>query len=75
MFGLGVFFILFLAAFLLKLWKFAGGGSAASPAARADAAVAAARSDFDADLAFERYMARRNAPPPDRPLTFGRKSG
>ena len=75
MFGLGAFFVLFLLLFLVKLWRTAGGApGASSPGARADAAVDAARSDFDADAAFERYMARRDAAPPgDRPLTFGRK--
>jgi hypothetical protein len=75
MFGLGAFFVLFLLLFLVKLWRTAGGGpGASSPGARADAAVDAARSDFDADAAFNRYMARRDtAPPAERPLTFGRK--
>ena len=75
MFGLGAFFVLFLVLFLVKLWRTAGGPPGAStPAARADAAVDAARSDFDADAAFNRYMARRDAAPPgERPLTFGRK--
>ena len=75
MIGLGAFFVLFLVLFLVKLWKLAGGPpGASSPGARADAAVDAARSDFDADAAFERYMARRAAAPPgERPLTFGRK--
>lgn len=77
MFGLGVFFVLFLVVFLLKLWKLAGGASRAStPAARAAAAVDAARSDFDADAAFERYMARRGDLPPvvrPPPGSFGRK--
>jgi len=74
MFGLGAFFVLFLVLFLVKLWRTAGGPPASTPSARADAAVDAARSDFDADAAFERYMARRAAAPPgERPLTFGRK--
>ena len=74
MFGIGAFGLLFLALFLVKLWKVAGAPPAAGPGARADAAVDAARSDFDADAAFKRYMARRDAAPPgDRPLTFGRK--
>ena len=68
--GLGIFFILFLVLFLVKLWRTAGGPPGAStPAARADAAVDAARSDFDADAAFDRYMARRRPPPG----SFGRK--
>ena len=74
MVGLGAFFILFLVLFLVKLWRMAGGPPASSPGARADAAVDAARSEFDADAAFNRYMARRDAAPPaERPLTFGRK--
>ena len=77
MVGLGAFGLLFLVLFLLKLWKVVGGASpAATPGARADAAVDAARSDFDADAAFERYMARRSdSPLLDRPPpgSFGRK--
>jgi hypothetical protein len=76
MFGIGAFGLLFLVLFLLKLRKLAGGASASSPAARAAAAVDAARSDFDADAAFERYMSRRGDTPPlvrPPPGSFGRK--
>lgn len=75
MFGLGAFGLLFLVLFLVKLWRLAG-PPAAGPAARAEAALQAEQSDFDADAALARYLARRDAAPPgDRPLTFGRKSG
>ena len=75
MIGLGAFFVLFLVLFLVKLWRTAG-GPPASPAARAEAVIEAEQSDFDADAALARYLARRDAAPPgDRPLTFGRKSG
>ena len=76
MVGLGAFFVLFLLLFLVKLWRLAGGPPASTPAARADAAVDAARSEFDADAAFNRYMARRgDSPIVDRPPpgSFGRK--
>ena len=73
MFGLGAFFVLFLLVFLFRLWTFAN-PPAAGPAARAEAALQAERSDFDADAALARYLARRDAAPPgERPLTFGRK--
>jgi hypothetical protein len=73
MLGLGAFFILFLVLFLMKLWRFAS-PHAAGPGARAAAALEAKRSDFDADAALARYLARRDAAPPgDRPLSFGRK--
>lgn len=74
MFGVGAFGLLFLVLFLVKLWRIAG-GAPASPAARAEAAVEAERSDFDADAAFARYIARRgDTPPATRPPgSFGRK--
>lgn len=79
MFGIAAFGLLFLALFLVKLWKVAGGGPAGTPAARADAALQAEQSDFDADAAFARYMARRGGDEPhaDRPPpgSFGRKRG
>ena len=75
MFGLGVFFMLFLVVFLLKLWKLAGGAPASSPGARADAALQAEQSDFDADAALARYLSRRDGPTATRPPpgSFGRK--
>ena len=75
MFGIGAFGILFLVIFLVKLWRIAGGASA-PPGARAEAALKAEQSDFDADAAFARYMARRgDSPVVDRPPpgSFGRK--
>ena len=75
MFGIGAFFILFLVLFLVKLWRFAS-PPAAGPGARAAAALEAEQSDFDADAALARYLARRDGiPPADRPLSFGRKRG
>jgi len=77
MFGLGVFFLLALLAFLMRLWKFAGGAPASSPGARAEAAAAAESSDFDADAALARYLARRGDGPPavrPPPGSFGRKN-
>jgi hypothetical protein len=76
MFGIGVFFILFLVLFLVKLWKRAG-TPPASPIARAEAALETERNDFDADAAFARYMSRRGDTPPlvrPPPGSFGRKS-
>ena len=76
MFGIGVFFLLFLGIFLWRLWRLVGGPPSSGAGARADAAVDAARSDFDADAAFERYMARRGDTPPavrPPPGSFGRK--
>jgi hypothetical protein len=74
MLGIAAFGLLFLVLFLVKLRKVAGGPPGARPGARIEAALEAEKSDFDADAAFERYMARRDAAPPgQRPLTFGRK--
>src|SRR5689334_549367 len=68
MFGIAAFGILFLVIFLVKLWRVAGSPPGAGPAARAEEALQAERSDFDADAAFQRYMARRGASPlVDRP--------
>ena len=78
MFGIGVFFVLFLGLFLYRLWKVAGGPAKASPSARADAAFESEQSDFDADAAFARYLARRGDTPPlhrPPPGSFGRKPG
>ena len=68
-FGIGAFFILFLVLFLLKLWKLLG-PPPARPAALAAAALEAEKSDFDADAALARYLARHAE---DRPASFGRK--
>jgi len=73
MFGIGAFGCLFLVLFLVKLWKLAGGPLGAGPGARAEAALAAEESDFDADAAFARYMARRTDADRPPPGSFGRK--
>ena len=75
MFGLGAFGLLFLVLFLAKLWRVSR-PPAAGPGDRAAAALEAEKSDFDADAALARYLARRaDAPPGERPLSFGRKRG
>ncbi|HTU11678.1 MAG TPA: hypothetical protein VMG08_12370 [Allosphingosinicella sp.] len=89
MFGLAAIGVVFILLFFLKLRKAAT--PPAPPSARAgdrvDAAVAETRSDFDADAAFARYMAKRDAGgtdpsgapsqafgnAPARPGGFGRK--
>src|SRR5438105_838334 len=71
MVGLGAFFLLFLVLFLVKLWRFSRPpASSSGPGGRAAAPEEAPHSDFDADAALARYLARRaDIPPAERPIT------
>ena len=77
MIGLAAFGLLFLLLFLLKLRRFLAPPAPPKSGDRMAAALDETRSDFDADAALARYMARRGSgdsggdrPPPG---SFGRK--
>jgi len=84
--GLGALTGFFLLLFLWRLSRLSRPPSAPKTVGRADAEIEEGKSDFDADAAMARYLARRNGdtsvprgagftPPADRPPpgSFGRK--
>jgi hypothetical protein len=72
-FGLAGIGLLFVVLFALRLWRLSRGGDAAGPSGARTAGLADedVKSDFDADAAFARAMARRSGEPGAPPPTFG----